>query len=209
MKIDLHVHAQERSGCAKVGEEHQINAAQRAGLDGLAFTDHNRLVPAGRLAELNQKYAPFRVYTGIEVDADQEHWVVLGVNDTLLEKAGWQYPELRDFVRWRGGFIALAHPFRTGPNIHVDLDRYPPDGIELKSFNTPEKFEGEIKTIAARLGLALLQNTDSHFGGQIGAFYNEVHTTPQTDKELVDTLRALKPDIYSYARIGKFRNRLV
>jgi predicted metal-dependent phosphoesterase TrpH len=207
VKIDLHVHAQERSDCAKVGEQHQIQAAQRAGLGGLVFTDHNRLVPAERLAALNQKYAPFRIFTGIEVDADQEHWLVIGVRDALLEKTGWHYPELRDFVLWRGGFIALAHPFRYAPEIRVDLDRYPPDGIELKSFNTPAKYEDKIRATAARLGLALLQNTDAHFDGQIGAYYNEIPGEPRGDKELVATLHGLKPSIYSFEAIGEYRRK--
>ena len=37
-------------------------AAIAFGLDGLAFTDHGRLVPEARLRELNRQYAPFRVF---------------------------------------------------------------------------------------------------------------------------------------------------
>ncbi len=195
----------ERSTCAKSSEESQIQAALRAGLDGLALTDHNRLAPAARLAELNKKYAPFRIFTGIEVDADHEHLLVIGVQDALLEKPGWHYPELRDFVRWRGGFIALAHPFRYGPEIRVDLEQFPPDGIEVKSINTPTDYEEEIRSIAARLGLALLENTDAHIEGQIGRFHNELPETARNDKELVEILRSLKSNPYSFAGIGWFK----
>ncbi len=192
MKIDLHVHSSERSGCAKIDEEHQIQAALRAGLDGLAITDHNRLVPAPRLAELKAKYAPFRIFTGIEVDADNEHWLVIGVHNALLEKPGWSYPELRGFVHRRGGFIALAHPFRYASEIHTDISLYPPDGIELKSFNTPTQWEMEIRAIAEKSGLALLQNTDAHFEGQIGAYYNELPGLAEDDQELVKMLNGMK-----------------
>ncbi len=192
MKIDLHVHAQERSNCATISEESQIQAALRAGLGGLAFTDHNRLVPAWRLAELNQKYAPFRVYTGIEVDADREHWIVLGVSDALLERPGWHYPELRDFVHWRGGFIALAHPFRFASEIRVDLDCFPPDGIELRSFNTPVSYENDIIALAERHNLLLLENTDAHSTGQMGKYYNDFPGMVQDDKSLVKMLKGMK-----------------
>ncbi len=204
MKIDLHVHSMERSTCAKSGEESQIRAALRAGLDGLALTDHNRLVPATRLAELNKKYAPFHIFTGIEVDADREHLLVVGVQDALLEKPGWHYPELRDFVHWRGGFIALAHPFRYEPTIRVDLEQFPPDGIEVKSINTPPSYEEEIRSIAGRLGLALLENTDAHIEGQVGRFYNELPETARSDKELVEILRGMKANhnYYSYSASG-------
>jgi hypothetical protein len=192
VKLDFHVHAQERSGCASIGEESQIRAAIQAGLNGLAFTDHDRLVPARRLAEMNQKYAPFRIFTGIEVGADQEHWIILGVADPLLERPGWHYPELRDFVHWRGGFIALAHPFRYGPDIHADFDCFPPDGIELRSFNTPVKYEAEISALAEEHNLLLLQNTDSHFVGQMGKYFNDFPGQPGDDKELVKLLKGLR-----------------
>lgn len=192
MKIDLHVHASERSVCAKIDEESQIRAALRAGLDGLAITDHNRLVPARRLAELNIRYAPFHIYTGIEIDADSEHWLVIGVHDGLLEQPGWSYPNLRDFVHRQGGFIALAHPFRYASEIHADISLYPPDGIELKSFNTPAKWEMEIRAIAEKWGIALLQNTDAHFEGQIGTYYNELPDPALDDGDLVKMLHRLK-----------------
>ena len=192
MKIDLHVHAKERSKCAQVREEDQIQAALRAGLQGLAFTDHNRLAPAEHLTALNQKYAPFRIFTGVEVDADREHWLVLGVDDKLLERPGWRYPELRDFVRWRRGFIALAHPFRYVDEIRADIEAYPPDGIEVKSFNTPSHWEAEIRAIAGRYGLALLQNTDSHFAGQIGSYSNELPGPVENDQELVKILLGMR-----------------
>lgn len=205
VKIDLHVHAMERSACARIGEESQIQAAIRAGLDGVAITDHNRLVPAGRLAELNKKYAPFRIFTGIEVDADREHLLVIGVHDPLLEKPGWHYPELRDFVHWRGGFIALAHPFRYGPELRIDIEQFPPDGIEVKSVNTPANYEGQIRALAARLGLALLENTDAHFAGQMGSYYNDLPEMASSDRELVEILKSLKPDLYSFARNNGYK----
>jgi histidinol phosphatase-like PHP family hydrolase len=67
MKTDLHVHAKERSACGQSSEEEMIQAALACGLDGLAFTDHHRLVSPARLEELNRAYASFRVFCGIEI----------------------------------------------------------------------------------------------------------------------------------------------
>ncbi|MBE9507716.1 MAG: PHP domain-containing protein, partial [Chloroflexi bacterium] len=111
MKIDLHVHAKERSDCAIDGEEEIIRAAIAYGLGGLAFTDHQRLVPPERLAELNRRYAPFRVFGGIEITLlDGEDMLVLGVHDRELEARDWNYQDLFGFVREQNGFLALAHP---------------------------------------------------------------------------------------------------
>lgn len=192
MKIDCHVHARERSGCATVDEQGQIRAAIAAGLDGLAFTDHNRLVPQERLAFLNEKFAPFHIFTGIEVDADSEHWVVLGVHDPALEQLGWRYIDLLEFVRSRGGFIILAHPFRYVPRIRVDIEKYPPDGIEYRSINTPKAREAEILSLAARCGMLPFSNSDGHHPGGVGSYYNVLPQSGQTDQQLIAILQGMK-----------------
>ncbi len=65
MKIDLHVHASERSDCSIAGERELIEDAIRFGLDGLVFTDHHRLVPPGHLGDLKDESPPFRVFGGV------------------------------------------------------------------------------------------------------------------------------------------------
>jgi predicted metal-dependent phosphoesterase TrpH len=189
MRIDLHVHASDRSPCAVDDEESQIRAAIAAGLEGLAFTDHFMLVPATRLAELRAKYAPFRIFTGIEITADHEDWLVLGLHDERLERMDWDYPSLWHFVREQGGFIALAHPFRWAESIHADLSLYPPDAIEVRSNNTPQRYENEIRALAERYGLLPLNDSDAHANKMIGAYWNDLPGAPESDLELLDALR--------------------
>lgn len=191
MRIDLHVHASNRSACATDDEESQIRAAMKAGLDGLAFTDHFKLVPDGRLAELRRLFAPFRIFSGIEITADQEDWLVLGLSDARLERKDWDYPALWRFVRGQGGFIVLAHPFRYAAIIHADLALYPPDAIEVRSNNTPRLWEGEIRDLAERYGLLRLINSDAHSNGMVGAFWNDLPGMPACDRELLDALHRL------------------
>ena len=191
MRIDLHVHASNRSACASDDEERQIRAAMAAGLDGLAFTDHFKLVPQARLAELRRAYAPFRIFSGIEITAGQEDWLVLGLPDPRLERKDWDYPALWSFVRGQGGFIVLAHPFRYGSIIHADLALYPPDGIEVRSNNTPRQREDEIRELAERYGMVPFSNSDAHSNSMIGAFWNDLPGEPAGDRELLETLRRL------------------
>jgi predicted metal-dependent phosphoesterase TrpH len=192
-KLDLHVHAAERSGCATAGEEAMIRAAIEAGLHGIAFTDHHALVDAARLDELNSIYHPFRIYSGIEITTAGEDWLVLGLRDPLLSRAeGWEYPELRRFVRERGGFIALAHPFRYNDQLHLGINGSAPDGIEYRSNNTPVTREAEIRSIAANLGTLPLCNSDAHSTRTLGKYFNLVDDLPQDDRELVRFLLNLK-----------------
>jgi len=192
MKIDLHVHTAERSPCATVTEENQIRGAIHAGLDGIAITDHERLVPHKRLLALNERFEPFKIFTGIEIAADQLHWVVLGVHHPILESQGWSYPDLRSFVRDQNGFILLAHPFRYRPQLEVDLDACPPDGIEIESINTPTHRASDIRAIAARLGLVMLKNSDGHHPGGVGSYRNSLPRTVHDDQELVKALLSMK-----------------
>jgi len=200
MRIDLHVHTAERSPCAVVSEENQIRAAIQAGLDGIAITDHDQLVPRERLVALNKAFAPFKIFTGIEVGADQLHWIVLGIHDRLLERRDWSYPHLLDFVRRRDGFIILAHPFRYASELQVDLDAYPSDGIEVKSINTPASRERDIRAIAGRLGLGLFCNSDAHRPGSIGSYCNLLPRPVCDDQGLIEALSEMKPERQGIAR---------
>lgn len=192
MNIDLHVHTAERSSCATATEQEQILAAIQAGLDGIAITDHDRLVPYDHLRALNAQFAPFRVFTGIEIQAEAEHWLVLGIHDPALERLDWRYPDLHRFVRQRGGAIILAHPFRYRPEIQADIDHYPPDGIEVKSLNTPSHREADIRALAARLGLTLFCNSDAHRPGTIGQYGTSLPYPAENDDQLLTALHSLK-----------------
>jgi PHP family Zn ribbon phosphoesterase len=192
-KLDLHVHAAERSGCASTYEEDQIRAAMRAGLNGIAFTDHHAMPSPTRLDELNAKYAPFKIYAGIEITAEDDDWLVLGLREKALSRAmPWRYIELADFVREKGGFLALAHPFRYSDQVPHELESCPPDGIEFRSNNTPVTREGEIRSLAARLHLAPLCNSDAHSTRSLGRFFNVMTNLPSDDQELIEALHRLK-----------------
>jgi predicted metal-dependent phosphoesterase TrpH len=190
MKIDLHVHAQERSFCGRSSEEEMIQAAITAGLDALVFTDHDRLVPRSRLATLNVRYAPFRVFGGIEVSLGLEHILVFGVQDPALESGDWSYPDLHAFVEACQGFLALAHPYRFHKFLHMDFMRLPPHGAELRSHNTPKRATSRIKDLALDLGLVLLCNSDAHHAGDVGSYYNVLDEIPEDDAGLVAALNA-------------------
>lgn len=190
MKIDLHVHSRERSHCGRSSEEEQIRAAIKSGLNAIVFTDHSRLVSPGRVKELNDKYTPFRIFGGIEISLESDDILILGLYDHALESTEWTYPKLHTFVRERGGFIAIAHPFRHHKYIGVDIERFPPDAIEAHSHNTPKEAEAHIREIAANLGVPILCNSDAHHTSRIGAYYNTLERVPANERELLEILKS-------------------
>ncbi len=167
-----------------------IQAAIAAGLDAIVLTDHDRLAPPARLAALNAKYAPFRIFGGIEVSLiEGEHVLVLGLQHPSLESGDWDYPALYDFVHEREGFLVLNHPFRYLPRVRIDLRRYPPDAIELYSHNTPLEFAARIRALAAELRILLVANSDAHQVDRVGAYYNTLASRVRDNYELVAELR--------------------
>lgn len=190
MKVDLHIHASERSGCANSTEEEQVQAAIKAGLDGMAFTDHGTLVPAARLQELREKYTPFRIFTGIELTTDHEDILVIGLHDRALESGTWSYPDLHAFVTKAGGYLIWAHPFRFNPMPLADVEHFHPDAMEVRSWNTPPQVEDRIWETAEALGIPVLCNTDAHSSDKIGFYYNILQQPVTTDAELVSLLKA-------------------
>lgn len=191
MKIDLHVHASERSACSVSGEEDMIRSAASRGLDALVFMDHHCLVPMSRLEELNREFAPFRIFGGVEITLNEEEDIlVLGVRDPKLEQRNWTMPDLHAFVRARGGWMALAHPFRYRDFIGFDIKQYPPDAIEVRSSNIAA---GNLKRIEALLGLTGLPaicTSDAHIANRAGLYYVELDKTPADEADLARQLQA-------------------
>jgi predicted metal-dependent phosphoesterase TrpH len=189
INVDLHVHTSERSPCGTASEEQQIRAAIAAGLHAIFFTDHHRLVPDERLDELNRTFAPFRIFGGIEVTSQGEDLVILGLRDPRLESPDWLYPDLHAFVRAHGGFMALAHPFRYGDQVKVNIEQFPPDAIEVHSPNTPVAAEARIRGLAGRLQVPVLCNSDAHSTERLGQYYNMLNHPVSNEQNLLAALK--------------------
>lgn len=190
MKIDLHVHASERSGCSVSGEEEIIQAAIAKGLNAIAFTDHDRLVPKKRLDELNRRFHPFRVFSGIEIHTlEEEDILVIGLHDHQLDVRKWAYPVLHGFVREHGGFMALAHPFRYRDSINVDIAKLLPDAVEICSTNIDLREDQPVKALLDRLGLPVLFASDAHRAEAVGSFHIRLLEEPADEKALVSILK--------------------
>ncbi|MBP7228332.1 MAG: PHP domain-containing protein [Longilinea sp.] len=188
MNIDFHVHTSPRSSCAWASAQEQAQAAQQAGLQGIVFTDHHCLTPAQELQALEQQFAPLRVWGGVEVSLGED-FLVLGIHHPALESSEWNYPDLWRFVRQQGGYLVLAHPFRYANSIRAEIDRFPPDAIELHSHNTPVARAQEILAIAQRLGCAVLSNSDAHVCAHLGKYYNHFSVPVGQGADLLELLR--------------------
>lgn len=176
--------------CGTAADDQMVRAAIEHGLDAIAFTDHNRLVPPARIAELNREFAPFKIFGGIEVVVAEEHVVVLGVHDPEIENSWWEYPDLYNFVKEHQGVLIMAHPYRWSGDLSIDLHKYPPDAVEINSSNMSLCDAEKIEQLIVELGCHRIINSDAHATELVGIFYNELDAAPATEKELLESIRS-------------------
>ncbi len=188
MRLDLHVHSMERSPCGRSGEENVIEAGIKFGLDGLFFTDHNVFLPGSRCLELNRKYKPFKVFSGIEVSIESEHFLVFGIKSKKLESKDWTYTNLRRYVKEKKGFIVLAHPFRHAP-VEEEIFKDPPDALEVVSRNVDPENQLKIRKAAKNMGCLLVSASDSHSDEHVGICHVELARPMQDEKGVITCLR--------------------
>lgn len=109
MIIDLHVHTNVLSPCSDLAPEEAIQVSKLKGLDGICFTEHNKVWKTEEILRLSQK-EDFLVLSGMEVDTREGHILVFGLHEDINSILSVE--ELRQRVAEAGGFMIAAHPFR-------------------------------------------------------------------------------------------------
>lgn len=175
MKIDLHNHAFTHESSSS--PEEVIEAAIAAGLDGIAFTEHNSYSAANRAEELAERYAGrILILRGAEYDAKEGHVLIFGISDNSFLDLGMFAPldELVRFITPKGGVLIAAHPFRSWGHFKADLDAV--HGIcaveAWNGHNTPEENQLAFE-VASSLGFPTTGGSDSHNMEDVGKCYTE------------------------------------
>lgn len=119
---DLHMHTAHSDGGCTTGEAPRapcpvyrtVLAAQAAGLDFIAVTDHNTTSQAEALVELQPSFQNLLLMTGREVTTFQGHANVLGPTAFIDFRLGSKaVPTIRSFqqaVKAAGGVFSINHP---------------------------------------------------------------------------------------------------
>lgn len=119
---DLHMHTAHSDGGCSTGDAPRapcpvyrtVLAAQAAGLDFIAVTDHNTTSQAEALAELQPSFPNLLLMTGREVTTFQGHANVFGPTAFIDFRLGSENaPTIRDLqhaVRVAGGVFSINHP---------------------------------------------------------------------------------------------------
>ena len=202
MRIDLHTHTSNYSNCASSTEAEQIEAAIAAGLDAMVLTDHNYQRTKEYLDTLNEKYAPFKIFAGVEINVTDacEDVLVIGVYDLAAHNyESWTYPALYAYTRERGGFIAIPHAFRYNDGVNCDVVNFVPDAFELKSKNINPARAHLIQNLADELGVQTVVASDAHRTLNIGMHHLVLDNDVYTEADLV---REQKAGRFSFGEIA-------
>ncbi|HEY2910611.1 MAG TPA: PHP domain-containing protein [Gemmataceae bacterium] len=195
MNFDLHLHTSRHSPDSVTDPFELLDAARKAGLDGVVLTEHDYFWPEDELAELRSAAPDLVVLSGMEVTGRGGDVLVYGITDPFALPKGIGWGELCREVHRQGGAAVAAHPNRWGqPFERVVRDAGAElDGIEVMSNN----MEQELRVQAAELlvkypHFAQLGNSDSHAPWSVGCCYTEFAAAIRTSADLVAAIRGKK-----------------
>src|SRR4051812_13329400 len=109
MLIDLHPHTWPRSHDSVLNPDDLIVRAKAAGLDAIAFTEHDTLWDMKSVEELRAKHN-FMVLAGVEISTDEAHILVFGIDKSVFGMH--RSRELANYVEAANGAMVAAHPYR-------------------------------------------------------------------------------------------------
>ncbi|MGQ9630458.1 MAG: PHP domain-containing protein [bacterium] len=191
MLIDLHVHTNRYSSCAKASPEAMVAMGQDVGLDGMAITEHNVIWGDEEFSELQRKFPKIKLFRGIEVTtARGDDFLVYGITQPDLFYPRMPASKLISTVRKWGGAIVLAHPYRYHPDVPPEIFRSSIDALEIKSVNIEECLEPKIEALRKRLHIPGIAATDAHIPKMLGIYATCFSNHMENEMELVREIRS-------------------
>lgn len=170
MKLDLHNHTVYSPDSATTIRD-AVSMALRAGLDGIAVTDHNSV--SGSLEAVRLAEGRLIVLTGSEISTSEGHLLCLGIGEDI--RKGLPMSETAEIAVSLGGIAVPSHPFRlgTGAGIKV-LKALKVPAIETVNGRNPHSRNRRAEMYARAASLGSTGGSDSHAPDEIGRAYTEI-----------------------------------
>ncbi len=198
MKLDLHVHTN-RSSDAHTRHDQLGPSIIRAGLDGLAVTDHNNLA-----TDLGR--GPFLI-PGMEISSSNGHIIGLGVTQPIAR--GLSSDETILQIREKGGVSIVVHPYDILRSaVNPDRLTVMPDAVEV--INSASFFHSiswkRAKAFAEKHHLPQTAGSDSHIPQTIGRSFTTIECEEKSIDSVLEAIR--KGYTTAYGRPINFRDRI-
>jgi predicted metal-dependent phosphoesterase TrpH len=192
MKFDLHMHTTRYSPDSDMDPFSLVRQARRIGLDGVVITEHDWLWTEEELEELRAAADGLVVLAGMEVTAEEGHFLAYGVHDPFALPRRIGVADLCRAVHEQGGAVVAAHPFRWGqPFDEILRDERPElDGLELMSSNMDADCRRRAAEIWKARPLAGLGSSDAHRDEVLGFCYSDFDAEINDSASLVAAIRS-------------------
>ena len=202
MLIDMHSHTWPRSHDSVLSPDDLIIRAKAAGLDAIAFTEHDTLWEYKAVKDLCEKHN-FLVLAGVEINTDDGHILTFGVDKYIFGMH--RSNELARHVDNNEGVMVAAHPYRRQMPWYVRSDEEYQQALRKAAKNPAYEFCQALEEINGRgsdkenafskrlselMGMPGTGGTDSHAIQDVGRcatyFEHDVHD----ERDLIRELKA-------------------
>jgi predicted metal-dependent phosphoesterase TrpH len=184
LRIDLHIHSY-CSADSTITVHELVHYAQKAGLDGVAVTDHDSMDGATKIAQKTG----FFIIRGMEVVSLQGHVVALNTQGPIPSKL--DIGETIEKIHEANGIAIACHPtglFKGGLGKHTPSDV---DAVEvINSSALPFRISViRNEAIAQRLGKPRVAGSDAHYGPEIGCAYTLIQAESDANEVVTAIVR--------------------
>lgn len=166
VRLDLHSHSR-YSPDSKVDPVDLVRVARRAGLDGIAITDHNALGGAGAAVEAAAGHEGFLVVPAIEVSSSDGHILGYGVRANIARDL--TPAETLERIEAAGGIAVAAHPYRFWSGLGEAATtgaRF--TAYEVLNARTLRRGNARAMALADRRHVGRVGGSDAHFLDEVG-----------------------------------------
>jgi len=172
LRLDLHNHSK-YSPDSKVDPAEIVRAARRAGLDGIAITDHNSLAGSRAAADVAANLHDFLVVPAVEVSSSAGHILGYGVRDPIPRDLPPR--ESVERIEASGGIAVAAHPYRFWSGLgEAATVSAPFAAYEVVNARTLRSGNDRARALANARGVGEVAGSDAHGLPEIGRAFTVI-----------------------------------
>jgi predicted metal-dependent phosphoesterase TrpH len=187
-RFDLHIHSL-HSPDSSESIDQILAQASRAGLRGVALTDHNSVAGHSELLALAPKWPGLLLIPGVEVSTVEGHLLLYGV-DQAPPRAR-PIDEILDWAKARDAVPVLAHPFRTFHGVGGAVaERALVPAIETRNGHNGSRANQRAEVVRARRQLGGTGGSDAHRAPEVGRCTTEFARPVESLESFLVELRA-------------------
>ena len=191
MKIELHLHTNRYSRCARNAPEEMLARLVELNYEAVFLTEHDAVWPTESLRQLQRQWPEIRIFPGLELTLYNSrgfsHLLLLGATESDFLDVGDPGDALAR-ARERGYTTILAHPYRWEGSADMLEKGYYPDAIECSTPNVLPLQAVMAQVTAGQMHIPVVNTGDAHSVDFLGKYWIETEEPLDTPAQLRDIL---------------------